>query len=99
MRCCCPLVYVLSIPSLLLLEEYRANNGSLRIILISTLSPNIVLIIHMLDVLPRVVLRLLAINVIQTLGLEELVDLSSCNTDEEFLGELVGDGLACMHTH
>lgn len=53
----------------------------------------------MLDVLPRVVLRLLAINVVQAFGLEEFVDLRTSDTDEEFLGELVGDGLACIHIH
>jgi hypothetical protein len=67
---------------------------SLRIILIGTLSSNIMLIIHMLGILLRMALRLLAINVIQALGLDELVDFGTSNANEEFFGELVGDCLA-----
>ena len=40
-------------------------------------------------------LRLLLVNVIHALGLEELVDLSARDADKEFLGELVGNGLSC----
>jgi hypothetical protein len=68
--------------------------GSLRIILIGTLSSNIMLIIHMLGILLRMALCLLAINVIQALGLDELVDFGTSNANEEFFGELVGDCLA-----
>jgi hypothetical protein len=50
----------------------------------------------MFDILPRMMLRLLLVNVIQTLALEELVDLSARDADEEFLGELVGNGLSCF---
>ena len=32
-------------------------------------------------------------------GLEELVDLSAGDADEEFLGELVGNGLACLQSY
>jgi hypothetical protein len=53
----------------------------------------------MFDILPRMVLRLLLVNVIQALGLEELVDLSAGDADEEFLGELVGNGLACLQSY
>jgi hypothetical protein len=74
----------------------RAKKDSLRIILISPLSADIVLIIHMFDILPRMALRLLLVNVIQALGLEELVDLSARNADEKFLGELMGNGLSCL---
>ncbi len=72
---------------------------SLRIILISTLSADIVLVIHMFDILPRMMLCLLLVNVIQALGLEELVDLSASEADEEFLGELVGNGLSCLQSY
>jgi len=54
------------------------------------------LIIHVLDLLLGVMLGLLTINEIHSLGLRELVDFSTCDTDEEFFGELVGDGLACQ---
>ena len=39
-------------------------------------------------------LSLLTINEIHSLGLGQLVDFSTSETDEELLGELVGDGLA-----
>ena len=42
-----------------------------------------------------VVLGLLTINEVHALGLGELVDLSTGETSEELLGELVGDGFAC----
>jgi len=48
----------------------------------------------MLGILLRMALRLLAINVIQALGLDELVDFGTSNANEEFFGELVGDCLA-----
>jgi hypothetical protein len=58
------------------------------------LSTDIVLIIHILDIVSGMSFGLLSINVIQTLGLSELVDFSTGNTSEEFLGELMGDWLA-----
>jgi hypothetical protein len=66
-----------------------------RIILIGTLSLDVVLIIHVLDVLLGVVLGLLAVDKVHALGLGKLVNLSTGNTDKELLGELMGDGLAC----
>jgi hypothetical protein len=62
--------------------------------LISTLSLDIVLIIHALDVALGVVLGLLTVDEVHSLGLGELIDLSTGDTDEELLGELVGDWLA-----
>jgi hypothetical protein len=62
--------------------------------LISTRVLDIVLIIQMLNLLLRMMLRLLTINEVQALSLSQLVDFSACDTDEEFLGELMGDGLA-----
>jgi hypothetical protein len=78
------------------LSRSRAKKDSSRIILISPLSADIVLIIHVFDILPRMVLRFLLVNVIQALALEELVDLSARDADEEFLGKLVGNGLSCF---
>jgi len=48
----------------------------------------------MLGVLLRMALCLFAIDVVQALCLDKLVDLGARNADEELLGELVGDGLA-----
>ncbi len=49
----------------------------------------------MLHILLRMALRLLAVNIIQALRLDELVDFGACEADEQLLGELVGNGLAC----
>jgi hypothetical protein len=40
-------------------------------------------------------LGLLTVDVVGTLGLGELVDLTTDDAGEELLGELVVDGLAC----
>jgi hypothetical protein len=48
----------------------------------------------MLGVFLRMALRFLAINEIQSLGLDELVDFSAGNANEEFLCELVRDRLS-----
>lgn len=42
------------------------------------------------------VLGLLSVNPIQALGLSKLVHLGTSETGEEFLGELVRDGLAYL---
>ena len=52
------------------------------------------LIIHVLGILLRVTLCLLAINEVQALGLDQLVDFGAGNANEEFLGELVGNRLS-----
>jgi hypothetical protein len=49
--------------------------------LISTLSLYIVLIIHVLNVLAGVTLCLLSVDIVQTLGLDKLVYLSTGDTD------------------
>ena len=67
----------------------------LRIILISILALDVVLVIHGLGVLLGVVLGLLTVDEVHSLGLGELVDLSTGQTDKHLLGELVGDWLAC----
>jgi hypothetical protein len=70
------------------------NVGNSRIILISTLSIDVVLIVHVLNVLLGVVLGLLAVDEVHALGLGQLVNFGTGNTDEELLGELMGDWLA-----
>jgi hypothetical protein len=53
------------------------------------------LVIHVLGITPGLVLGLLAVKEVLTLCFSELVDLSTGETCEELLGELVRDGLAC----
>jgi hypothetical protein len=67
----------------------------LRIVLIGTVSLDVVLVVHVLNVLPGVVLGLLTVDKVHSLGLGELVNLSTGEADEELLGELVGDWLSC----
>jgi hypothetical protein len=54
-----------------------------------------VAVVHALDLLLGVVLGLLAVDEVHTLGLGQLVNLSTSETDKELLGELMGDGLSC----
>jgi hypothetical protein len=56
----------------------------------------IVAVVHALDLLLSVVLGLLAVDEVHALGLGQLVDLSTSETDKELLGELMGDGLSCL---
>jgi hypothetical protein len=63
--------------------------------LIGTVSANIMLVVQMLNILLRMALGLLAVNIIQALRLDKLVDLGAREADEKLLGELVGNGLAC----
>jgi hypothetical protein len=49
----------------------------------------------MLSLLLSVMLGLLCVNVVQSLGLNELVDLGGGEAGNELLGEGVADGLAC----
>ena len=52
-------------------------------------------VVHALDLLLGVVLGLLAVDEVHTLGLGQLVNLSTSEADKELLGELMGDGLSC----
>ncbi len=52
------------------------------------------LVIHVLNVLLGVVLGLLPVDEIHALGLGQLVNLSTGETDKHLLGKLMGDGLA-----
>ena len=56
------------------------------------------LVVHVLDVLPGVVLSLLTINPVHSLGLSQLVDLSTGDTDKKLLGKLVRNLLAYFET-
>lgn len=75
--------------------DERRGEMNLRIILIGTMSFNVVLVIHVLNILLGVVLGLLAVDEVHSLGLSQLVDLSTGKADEELLGELVRDWLSC----
>lgn len=55
----------------------------------------VVLVVQLLAAVPGLALGALAVDVVGALGLGELVDLSTGETGEELLGELVGDWLAC----
>lgn len=79
---------------LLVFGILRQRWKGLRIVLIGTMSALIMLLVEMLGVLLRMALCLFAIDVVQALCLDKLVDLGARNADEELLGELVGDGLA-----
>ena len=66
----------------------------LRVVLISTLALDVVLVVQVLALLSGVVLCLLTVDEVHALGLSELVDLSTGEANEELLGELVRDGLS-----
>jgi hypothetical protein len=80
---------------LLLLEYQRSKIRKVkeysRIILVLLA---IVLVIHVLNVLLGVVLGLLPVDEIHALGLGQLVNLGTGETDKHLLGKLMGDGLA-----
>lgn len=52
------------------------------------------LVVHGLSIALGVALGLLTVDEVHSLGLSELVDFSTGDTDEELLGELVGNWLA-----
>lgn len=62
----------------------------------SDLSCIYLVVVEGLSVLLGLVLGLLSIDIVKTLGLAELVDLSAGERGEEFLGELVVDRLALL---
>lgn len=55
---------------------------------------DVVLVVHGLSIALGVALGLLTVDEVHSLGLSELVDFSTGDTDEELLGELVGNWLA-----
>lgn len=55
----------------------------------------IVLVVQLLGPLPGLVLRLLAVDVVSTLGLCEAIYLTASKAGQKFFGETVGDRLSC----
>jgi hypothetical protein len=74
--------------------QREGRGESLRVILVSALAALVVILVQVLSVLLGMVLGLLAVDEVETLGLGQLVDLSTGEANEELLGELVGHGLA-----
>jgi len=68
--------------------------GTLAGVVLVVLS--VVLVVHLLGILLGLVLGLLAVDVVHTLGLSELVDLGTSESGKELFGELVRDRLACL---
>lgn len=66
----------------------------IRVILIGTLAPLIVLLVQVLRVLLGLMLRLLLVEPVLTLGLSQLVDFGARKPCEQFLREGMGNGLA-----
>ena len=66
-----------------------------RVIVVGTLAIDVVLVVHVLGILLGLAVGLLSVPLVHTLGLGELVDFTTDNASQEFLGESVGDGLAC----
>ena len=67
---------------------------ALRVVFLSSLITNIMLIVHMLRILLRLVFRSLLVPPILALRLRELVDFRGSESNKEFFGKLVGYGLA-----
>jgi hypothetical protein len=65
-----------------------------RVVFLSSLTLDIMLIIHMLSILLRLMLRALLVPPILALCLRELINFCCRKAGEEFFGELVGYWLA-----
>jgi hypothetical protein len=65
------------------------------IVLVCTLVPDVVLVVHVLGALSGMAMSLDLVILVHSLGLSKFVDLATYEASEEFLGELVRDGLAC----
>lgn len=68
------------------------NESNLRVVLVVLA---VVLIVEVLGLLLGLVLGLLAVEEVEALGLEELVDLGAGNASKSLLGKGVLNGLAC----
>lgn len=66
-----------------------------RVVLICTLILNVVLVVHIFGSLFGMTTSLYGVVLIHALGLGKLIDLTTNEASEKFLGELVRDGLAC----
>jgi hypothetical protein len=67
---------------------------ALRVVLVRTLAPDVVLVVHVLCVALGVLAGLEAVNLIHALGLGQLVDLGADQAGDGLFGEGVADGLA-----
>ena len=65
------------------------------IVLVGTLTMDVVLIVHVLGGLFGMAAGFDRVVLIHSLGLRKLVDLATNKASEEFLGERVRDGFAC----
>jgi len=65
------------------------------IVLVCTLVLDVVLVVHVLSGLSGMTVSLDLVILVHPLGLSKFVDLATYEASEEFLGELVRDGLAC----
>lgn len=65
------------------------------IVLVCTLVLDVVLVVHVLGGLFGMTVSLNFVILVHPLGLNKFVDLATYEASEEFLGELVRDGLAC----
>lgn len=84
------MLFINRLPVSVLLDLLWGSEGWV-VLLLST----VVVIVHGLSVLLGSVLGALLVDEVHTLGLSELVNLSTGNTGEELLSEGVGDWLAC----
>lgn len=66
-----------------------------RVIFRRTLALDVVLIVHMLGVLLRVLMGTHLVDLVHSLGLGQLVDLTSDEAHHGLFGEGMADGLAC----
>jgi hypothetical protein len=65
------------------------------IVLVCTLVLDVVLVVHVLSAPSGMTVSLDLVILVHPLGLSKFVDLATYEASEEFLGELVRDGLAC----
>src|SRR3569833_1026580 len=75
------------------MREVERWDADLRVVLVLVA---VLLLVQVLGVLLGLVLGLLAVEEVQALGLEELVDLGGGYAGEGLLGEAVRDGLAVL---
>lgn len=67
-----------------------------RVVLVCTVATDVVLIVHLVGILLGVLSGTDLVDLIHAFSLSELVDLSTNETSDGFLGEGVANGLACL---
>lgn len=65
------------------------------VVLVGTVAVNVVVVVHVLSVLLGVVVGLDLVDLVETLGLGELVGFGTDETSDDLLRSGVGDILAC----